>query len=66
MTFAGTFALNITFSNIASTTLTIFTPGIIHISIIIGLSFLVALVSSFIPVRRIASKKPVDAIRKVV
>ena len=65
-TFAGTFALNITFSNIAMTKLTVFFPGILHISLIVGLSFIVAFVASFIPVRKIASKKPVDAIRKTI
>lgn len=66
VTFAATFALNLTFSNIAEMQLTIFIPGILHISLIFALSFLVAIISSFIPVNKIASKKPVDAIKKSI
>ena len=65
-TFLATFALNITFTNIAAMKLTIFIPGPLHISLIFALSFIVAIVSSFIPVNKIASKKPVDAIRKSI
>lgn len=65
-TFLSTFALNITFTNIAAMKLTIFIPGPLHISLIFALSFIVAIVSSFIPVNKIASKKPVDAIRKSI
>ena len=66
ITFISTIALNITFSNIAAMNLTIFIPGPIHISLILVLSFLVATLSSFVPVKKIASKKPVDAIKKSI
>ena len=39
-------------------------PGIRQVALLVLLSFGVALVSCYIPIRRIARQKPVDAIRQ--
>ena len=43
--------------------LTVLNFGIRQIALLLAVSLIVAAVASFIPVKRIASKKPIDAIR---
>ena len=43
--------------------ITVLNFGIRQIALLLAVSLIVAAVASFIPVKRIASKKPIDAIR---
>ena len=49
--------------NEAGLLLTVLNVGIRQVALLLGICLLVALVASFLPVRRIAAKRPIDAIR---
>ena len=43
--------------------LTVLNVGIRQVALLFGICLLVAFIASFLPVRRIAAKRPIDAIR---
>ena len=58
-----TFIVNNLLRNQVGILITILSFGVRQIVLLLALSLIVAAVSSFIPVKRIASKRPIDAIR---
>lgn len=64
-TIVGTYFINRELVNAIGSMGNFFAFGIRQIGLLLGLSILVAFVSSFLPVYLIAKKKPVDAIRSV-
>lgn len=64
---AGTITVTIIINNVLRTDIgilvTILTFGVRQIAVLLAISVLVALIATFLPVKKIASKKPIDAIR---
>ena len=60
--FIVVFFINTTLRKNYNLLITILNPGILQIILVFGISILVALVSSFVPVYFIANKRPIDAI----
>ncbi len=67
LSFAGTFAvtafINYKLREAVGVLITVLTFGVRQIALLLVVSVAVAAVASFIPVKRIASKRPIDAIR---
>ncbi len=61
--FAATAIINYVIRNQIGILITILTFDLRQIILLLGVSILVAFVASYIPVKRIASKRPIDAIR---
>lgn len=59
---AATYLINDILRNNYGLKITILNFGIVQILLLLGISVLVALISSALPVFRIAKKKPIDAI----
>ncbi len=55
--------INLLLRNEAGLLLTILNVGIRQVALLFGICLLVAAIASFLPVRRIAAKRPIDAIR---
>ena len=55
--------LNYYIRNEAGLLLTVLNVGLRQVLLLFGICMLVAFVASFLPVRRIAAKRPIDAIR---
>jgi ABC-type lipoprotein release transport system permease subunit len=63
-TIAVTIILNGVFRTQVGMLITILSFGIRQVALLLGVSLLVALIATFLPVKKIASQKPIDAIRK--
>ncbi len=67
LSLAGTVALCALINNILRTNagllLTLLNVGVRQIALLFGISLLIAIAASFLPVRKIAAKRPIDAIR---
>ena len=61
--FAATMLFNHLFRNEIGTLITVLNFGIRQVILLFAVSVLVAFVASYIPVKKIASKRPIDAIR---
>lgn len=61
--FAATIIINGLIRNVAGVLITVLNFGVRQILLLLAVSLLVAFVASFLPVKRIASKRPIDAIR---
>ncbi len=61
--FAATLIINFVIRNQIGILITLLSFDIRQIALLLGVSILVAFVASYIPVKRIASKRPIDAIR---
>ena len=61
--FAATTIINSLIRNEAGVLVTVLSFSIRQVALLLAVSILVAFVASFLPVKRIASKRPIDAIR---
>lgn len=61
--FVATVIINSLIRNVAGVLITVLSFGVRQIALLLAVSLLVAFVASFLPVKRIASKRPIDAIR---
>ena len=61
--FAATTIINSLIRNEAGVLVTVLSFSVRQVALLLAVSILVAFVASFLPVKRIASKRPIDAIR---
>ncbi len=62
-TFAVSIVLNNSFKNSTNLSFTIMNPNVLVVLLLLGVSLLTSLISSALPVTKIANKKPIDAIQ---
>ena len=62
-TFALSFLMNVELANNGIITFAVMNPNIVVVLAIFGVALVAAFISSFLPVIRLANKKPIDAIQ---
>ena len=62
-TFAFSFLMNVELAKNFSISFSVMNPNIVVVLAMFGVAFLAAFISSFLPVARLANKKPIDAIQ---
>ncbi len=61
--FAASFAVNANLEKNASLTFSVMSPNIIVVLALLGISIVASIISSILPVAKLANKKPIDAIQ---